>query len=165
MRPVPPVNVVVAATAPDIQAEGIAGAIAGREDMTLVSGRVLAVHETDALLESHAVTGRCGIVLVGPDADTEEPAERYLAKSAEHVVIRVTAPIGDIVRVATHRAGLQELLTVLRSLVDQAGVTPSEREPQHALHREARERHAETKHLPPSAGSPHGRPFGWDDLL
>jgi AAA+ superfamily predicted ATPase len=127
MRPVPPVNVVVAATAPDIQAEGIAGAIAEREDMTLVSGRVLAVRETDALLESHVLTGPCGIVLVGPDADTEEPAERYLAESVEYVVMRVTAPIGDIVRVATHRAGLQELLIALRSLVDQAGATPHTR--------------------------------------
>ncbi len=116
-----PVNVVVAATAPDIQAEGIAGAIAERPDMTLVAGRVLAVKETDALLESRSLTGRCGIVLVGPDADTEEPAERYLAESADYVVMRVTAPLGDVVRLASHRTGLQELLAALRMLVDHAG--------------------------------------------
>ena len=116
-----PVNVVVAATAPDIQAEGIAKAVAERPDMTLAAGRVLSVSETDALLESRTLKDRCGIVLVGPDADTFEPAVRYLTESADYVVMRVTAPLGDVVQLAAHRAGLQELLTALRELVDQAG--------------------------------------------
>jgi hypothetical protein len=117
------VNVVVAATAPDIQAEGIAGAVAERTDMTLVGGRVLTVEEADELFESRSLTGRCGIILVGPDADTEAVAERYVAESTNYVVMRVTVPFGDVVRVATHRAGLTELLTALRALVDHAGVT------------------------------------------
>jgi len=121
MEPVSRVNVVVAATAPDIQAEGIAGAILERPDMKLIAGRVLAVNETDAVLDSRALRGRCGIVLVGPDADTEEPAERYLSASADYVVMRVTAPLGDVVRIATYRAGLQDLLTALRRLVEHAG--------------------------------------------
>ena len=119
-----PIEVMVAATAPDIQAEGIAHAVAEREDMTLVAGRVLTVAETDALHESRSLTNRCGIILVGADADTEEPAERYLAQFPNYVVMRGTAPIGDVVRVATHRIGLQELLGELRTLVDQAGFSP-----------------------------------------
>jgi hypothetical protein len=121
---VSPVKVVVAATAPDIQAEGIARAVAERKDMTLVAGRVLAVSDTDALLESRSLTGQCGIILVGTDADTHEPAERYLARFRDCVVIRVTAPLGDVVRVATHQLGLQELLDELRALVDQTGIGP-----------------------------------------
>jgi hypothetical protein len=119
-----PVKVVVAATAPDIQAEGIARAVAGREDMALVAGRVLAVSDTDALLESRSLMGQCGIILVGTDADTHEPAERYLARFPDCVVMRVTAPLGDVVRVAAHQLGLQELLGELRALVDQTGIGP-----------------------------------------
>ncbi len=119
-----PVEVVVIATAPDIQAEAIARAVAERRDMTLVAGRVLAVPEFEALLESKSMTNRCGIILVGADAATEEPAERYLAAFSHYVVMRVTAPIGDVVRVATHRIGLQELLGELRTLVEQAGLGP-----------------------------------------
>jgi AAA+ superfamily predicted ATPase len=121
------VQVVVAATAPDIQAEGIAGAVAERVDMMLVAQRVLTVAETNALLESRSLTGRCGIILVGPDADTEEPAERYFAQCPDYVVMRVTAPLGDVVRVATHCLGLQELLDELRALVDQADLSPQAR--------------------------------------
>jgi hypothetical protein len=118
------VNVVVTATAPDIQAEGIARAVEEREDMTLVAGRVLAVADTDALLESRLLPGRYGIVLVGTDADTDKPAERYLAQFPNCVVMRVTAPLGDVIRIATHQLGLQELLSELRTLVDQAGFSP-----------------------------------------
>ncbi|MEO8186107.1 MAG: ATP-binding protein [Burkholderiaceae bacterium] len=114
----------VIATAPDIQAEGIARAVEERNDMTLVAGRVLTVAETDALHESRSLMNRCGVILVGADADTEEPAERYLAEFPYYVVIRVTTPIGDVVRVATRRIGLRELLRELRTLVDQAAFSP-----------------------------------------
>jgi hypothetical protein len=121
---VPSVKVLVVAIAPDMQAEGIAGAVAERADMTLVAGRAFTVAEADALLESRSLAGRCGIILVGPDPDTEEPAERYLARSADYVVMRVTAPLGDVVRIATRRLGLHELLSELRSHVDQVGSSP-----------------------------------------
>ena len=119
-----PVEVVVIATAPDIQAEAIARAVAERRDMTLIAGRVLTVSESDALQESKPLANRCGVILVGADSDTEEPAERYLAEFSNCVVMRVTAPIGDVVRVATHRIGLRDLLGELRTLVDQAGSGP-----------------------------------------
>jgi hypothetical protein len=118
---VSPVNVVVTATAPDIQAEGIALAVAKRKDMKLVAGRVLAVADTDALLGSRSLTGRCGIILVGTDVDTHAPAERYLAQFPDCVVMRVTVPLGDVIRIAAHRLGLQELLSELRTLVNQTG--------------------------------------------
>ena len=119
-----PVEVVVIATAPDIQAEAIARAVAQRPDMTLIAGRVLTVSESDALQESKPPADRCGVILVGADSDTEEPAERYLAVFSNCVVMRVTAPIGDVVRVAAHHIGLQDLLGELRTLVDQSGSGP-----------------------------------------
>ena len=92
------INVLVAATAPDIEAEGIAAAVAERMDMTLVEGRVLTVAEMGALLESTPLSEPCAVVLVGPHTDTEEPAERYLAERPNFVVMRVDAPVGDVVQ-------------------------------------------------------------------
>ena len=111
------VSVVVAATTPDIQAETIAAAVAHRTDMNLVEGRVLAVGETDALIESTALRAPCAVLLVGPDAETAEPAERYLAERPDVVVMRVNVPFGDVVRIALHAAGLEQLLAQVRALV------------------------------------------------
>jgi hypothetical protein len=124
---VSPVKIVVAATAPDIQAESIAGAIERRPDMTLVGGRVLAAEELAALNDSCSLTGRCGIVLVGPDAATERVAEGFVRESPNYVVVRVAAPIGDIARIATKNSGLHELLESLRVFVEQAGQAPQTR--------------------------------------
>ena len=111
-----PVNVIVAATAADIEAETIAAAVAERADMTLVGRRVQHVAQVDGLLEG---AGRpCAVLLVGPDADTAPPAERYLRECPDCVVVCVSAPRGDIVRMARHGLGLDELLAEVRTLVD-----------------------------------------------
>ena len=117
-------KVVVAATALDIKAESIAGAVAERTDMALVGGRVLTVPELDELIESQTLSGRCCIVLVGPDPATEAPAERYLARSAQYVVLRVPAPLGDGVRLATYHVGLRGVLNALRALTGNIDRTP-----------------------------------------
>lgn len=127
------INVLVAATAPDIEAEGIAAAVAERMDMTLVEGRVLTVAEMGTLLESTPLSEPCAVVLVGPHTDTEEPAERYLAERPNFVVMRVDAPVGDVVRIALHGVGLEELLSELRALVDHVGFAPRERVAQFRL--------------------------------
>jgi hypothetical protein len=111
-----PANVVVAATAPDIQAEAIAAAVAECNDMRLLCGRVLQVGEIDAFLES--LFEPCAVVLIGPDTDTEQSAERYLLVCPHCVVMRVTAPHGDLIRIARHGPRLQALLGALRALVD-----------------------------------------------
>jgi hypothetical protein len=121
-RSVSVVNVVVAATTPDIEAETIAAAVAERTDMTLVAGRVLAVSETDVRIGSTALPAPYAVVLVGPEADTAEPAERYLADRPDAVVMRVNVPFGDVVRIALHGVGLEQLLAELPALVE-AGAT------------------------------------------
>jgi AAA+ superfamily predicted ATPase len=116
------VDVVVVATSPDIQAEAIAAAVAEHPEMTLAEGRVLTLDQSDLLIESSSLASPFAVVLVGPDDETEEPAERYLIDFTECVVARVTAPFGDMVRFAAHGIGLQKVLTELRELVDSAGV-------------------------------------------
>lgn len=139
-----PINVLVIATKPDIEAEGIAAAVAECTDMTLVKGRVVMVTEIGALLESTPLPGPCAVVFVGPDTDTEEPAERYLLERPDFVVMRVNAPIGDVVRIALHGVGLQELFAELRALVDHAGFAPQGRAAHFYLRSVATGREADT---------------------
>src|SRR5262245_36351405 len=93
--------------------------------MRLVSGSVLQVATIDALLES--LSAPCAVVLVGPDADTEGPAERFLVECPDCVVMRVTAPHGDLVRIARHGLGLRELLAQVRVLVRHPSFPPQGR--------------------------------------
>ena len=119
------INVLVAATSPDIKAEGIAVAVAGRPDMALVAGRVVAVMEADTVLESLPPFEPCALILVGRYDTAEELAERWLIERADLVVLHVDL-IDDVVRIALRDIGLTSLLTELRSLVDRAGSVPHE---------------------------------------
>jgi AAA+ superfamily predicted ATPase len=116
------INVLVAATSLDIQAEAIAAAIAARTDMVLVESRVVAAAEVAVLLESIPLSPQCALVLVGPHVDTEEPAERWLAERKDLVVLRVDT-IDDVVRIEVRDVRLDSLLAALRELVDHAGAS------------------------------------------
>src|SRR5262249_19643861 len=118
-------KIVVAATAPDIKAESIAGAVAERADMMLVESRVLTLPELDSLVESGSLVGPCCIVLVGPDCATEAPAASYLAECAAYVVLRVSAPLGDAVQIAACQVGLEGVLEAAHALVRSIGVRSS----------------------------------------
>lgn len=103
------IGVVVMATSPDIQAEGIAAAVSARTDMNLVKDRVVSADEVSVLLESIPLFGRCALILVGSYAETEEYAQAWLAKRPHIVVMCVDAPVGDGVRIALRDIGLPEL--------------------------------------------------------
>ncbi|WP_342315373.1 ATP-binding protein [Lysobacter sp. FW306-1B-D06B] len=107
----------VAETSPDIEAEGIAAAVAGCVDMSLVGGRAVGEAEIEALLAAIPRDPPAVLVLVGPDADTEI-AERALDDRAGLVVIRVNAPFGNRVRTAFNDIGLQNLLDQIRVLAE-----------------------------------------------
>ena len=121
------IKVLVAATSPDIKAAGIAAAVAARSDMTLAESRVVMVAEIAALLEPNSHSGPRALVLVGPQVHTEEPAARWLDARPDLVIVRVDAPIGDVVRFATQNIGLSELLSELRALIDRAAAAPQKR--------------------------------------
>jgi SpoVK/Ycf46/Vps4 family AAA+-type ATPase len=114
------INVLVAAVKSDVQAEGIAKAVAARSDMHLLEGRNVLASEVDGLLPSVPATPPCALIVVGQPSDTNAYAERWLAARADLVVMYV-AVIGDMVRVGVRRPELDSLLTALRVLVERVG--------------------------------------------
>ncbi|HVC12439.1 MAG TPA: ATP-binding protein [Burkholderiales bacterium] len=122
------IHVLVAATLPDLLAEGISAAVAARSDMALVEDRVVEMASVGALLASIPANEPRALVLVGPDADTEEPAARWLADRPDLVLLRV-----DRVDGAVHLAlrdvdpPLDSLLTALRGLAERAPGAPRDR--------------------------------------
>jgi hypothetical protein len=109
------IQVVVAATSPDIQAEGIAAAVENCVDMALVAGKAVPVDDIEALLAAAPRDPPRVLLLVGPDNATEF-AERRFTGRAGLVVIRVNTPFGHLVRTAFNDIGLQNLLDQIRVL-------------------------------------------------
>jgi len=118
------INVLVAATSPDLQALGIVEAVASRADMNLLQRRVIAASEVDALLASIPRAPRCALVVVGHPDETGTLAAAWLAKRADVVVMHVEV-IGDIVRIAVRASTLDPLLTALRDLVERVALQPT----------------------------------------
>lgn len=111
------IQVVVAATSPDIEAEGIATAVENCIDMTLVGGRTVPVSDIDELFGAIPRDPPRVLVLVGPGSATEF-AERRFAGRTGLVVIRVDAPFGHLVRTAFNDIGLHSLLDQIRVLAE-----------------------------------------------
>jgi AAA+ superfamily predicted ATPase len=122
------IHVVVAETSPDIEAEGIAAAVASCIDMTLVGGRAVAMSDVAELLGAIPRDPPRVLVLVGPDSVTER-AERTLDGRAGLVVIRVNAPFGHLVRTAFNDIGLQNLLDQIRVLAEPHAFVADHAEP------------------------------------
>ena len=120
------IHVLVAATSPDLKAEGIASSVNARSDMTLVERRVIEVSRVDEILEEVPISIRCALVLVGPIATTNEIAQRWLARRDELVVMLVEI-VGDIVRIGLRDPRLESLVTALRELVERVGTQRRDR--------------------------------------
>jgi AAA+ superfamily predicted ATPase len=137
-KPVAGIQVLVAATSPDIEAEGIAAAVEACVDMSLVGGRAVPIAEIEGLLAAIPRDPPRVLLLVGPDSETEF-AERRLTGRVGLVVIRVNTPFGNLVRTAFNDISLQNLLDQVRvlaephaspsgeaSLPDEAGAMPAQ---------------------------------------
>jgi hypothetical protein len=122
------IDVLVAAASPDVQAEGIAAAVASRPDMTLAANRVLTITEAESLLHAMPRSSPCALVLVGVGRDDEEDVEQLSSTRDGFVVLRVDV-IGDLVEIGVRDVGLDALLRALRELVGRS-------------ERPARERHS-----------------------
>jgi AAA+ superfamily predicted ATPase len=132
---VPTISVLVAATPPDVEAEGLSAAIANREDMILIAGRVLPVAEVSAQLALIPLSAPCALVLIGPNHATESLAARCVAKRAGLVALRVD--IADhVVQIALRDVTLDidSLLNAVRGLVDRARGGSTERIARIRLH-------------------------------
>jgi AAA+ superfamily predicted ATPase len=124
------INVLVATTPQDLNAEVIAAFIAksvkDRPDMSLVEDRFVSVEEVDHLVQSVEPTIPCALVLVGPSTETNELAVRWLAER-EHLVVMHIDAIGDLVRIGFRDVRPDTLLTALRELVDHVGAQKRDR--------------------------------------
>jgi AAA+ superfamily predicted ATPase len=118
------INVVVATTSPDLEAEGIARSVAGHPDMRLVEERCVATSEVDKILESVSSSTPCALVLVERASESDELAQKWLTKRSNLVVLRVD--IKGQVRIGLRDPRLESLLEALRELVE--GVTGQKRE-------------------------------------
>jgi hypothetical protein len=122
------VHVLVAATPPDVQAEGIASAVASCADMTLVGGGVIATPDVSAHLESIPRSVQRALILIGPEGHTESLAARWVAEHANLVIVRIDA-LTNLVQIALRdkTLNLDALLNALRGLVQRARSSPFER--------------------------------------
>lgn len=109
------IHVIVAATAPDIEAESIAAAVEMSVDMALIGGRVVQVADIEGLLAGLPGDLPRVLLFVGPDSATEFAESRF-AEPAGLVIIRVSVPFGHIVRTAFNDIGLENLLDQIRLL-------------------------------------------------
>jgi hypothetical protein len=120
------IHVLVAATSPDLKAEGIASSVTSRSDMTLLESHVVEITRVDEILEEVPISERCALVLVGPISQTNEIAQRWLARRDELVVMLVEI-VGDIVRIGLRDPRLESLVTALRELVERVGTQHPDR--------------------------------------
>ena len=120
------IYVLVATTSPDLKAEGIASSVVARSDMTLLENRSVEIGEVDAILDSVPIANRCALVLVGPSAQTNDVAQRWLARRDDLVVMLLDI-VGDIVRIGLRDPRLESLVTALRELVERVGTQRRER--------------------------------------
>jgi AAA+ superfamily predicted ATPase len=126
---VPRIHVVVASIREDLDAEGIAAAIAGRADMDLVGGGYLSIADGMAAIARLPKSERCALILYGPVEETASIGESALRARHDLVVLRVTST-GDVRIGATfHQMGMSELVNEVRSLVDRVELSRIERTP------------------------------------
>jgi AAA+ superfamily predicted ATPase len=116
----------VATTSPDLKAEGIASSVQTRPDMTLIENRVIAIGEVDTVLDSVPIADRCALVLIGPAAQTNDVAQRWLVRRDDLVVMLIEI-VGDIVRIGLRDPRLESLVTALKELVERVGTQRRER--------------------------------------
>jgi AAA+ superfamily predicted ATPase len=123
---VSPISVLIAATAPDIKADGIAAGIAARDDMALLERRIVTLDEVVSQLARVPGRQKVALILVGAPASTEPLASELLRERSNLVILNVDIA-GDELRVSLRDIGLQALLTSLRDLVERVGSAPEQR--------------------------------------
>lgn len=125
------INVLVAATPSDLEADGIAAAVARHVSMMLIDGQALALDMVEARLLRIPSSEPSALVLVGNHPDAKELARRLLSTRADLVVLRVDV-VDHLVQLAQYATRdksleLQSLLAALCDLAANAGDAPARR--------------------------------------
>ena len=115
----------VAATPSDLEADGIAAAVAGYANMTLIEDRPLPLDDVEARLKLVPAGEPCALVLVGNNPEAKQLAKRLLAARIDLVVLRVDI-VDHQVQIAQYAScdkslELGSLLAALCDLVAGAG--------------------------------------------
>lgn len=125
------INVLVAATPSDLEADGIAAAVAGHIGMVLIDGQALALDAVEARLRRIPCGEPSALVLVGNQPEAKELARRLLSARADLVVLRVDI-VDHLVQIAQYATRdksleLQSLLAALCDLAASAGQASARR--------------------------------------
>ncbi len=120
------INTLIAATEPDLIAQGIAAAVLQRADMELVGERVLAVDEVGMALGRMDDATPCAVVLVGKAGNYDEYSRHWLRDYPVLVVARVSL-VEDLVRFEAGDVGLDTLLSTVYQLAQCHGSSHRER--------------------------------------
>lgn len=132
------INVLVAATPSDLEAEGIAAAVAGYAGMLLVDGHPLPIADVATRLETIAPGQPCALILLGDAPEIKELAWQLLAARSDLVVLQVDI-VDHLVQIAQFASRdksieLRALLSALCELVSNASDTQADRMTRFALH-------------------------------
>jgi AAA+ superfamily predicted ATPase len=119
-------DILIAATEPDLIAEGVAAAVMVRADMRLAHQCVLATHEVGTVLAALDVARPCAIVLVGKTANRDPHSLGWLRDYPSIVVVRVKL-VDDTIRFDASGVGLDTLLSIAYKLAQRGGKLPGER--------------------------------------
>lgn len=120
------INVIVAASPHDVQADGIEASLRTHSDIALVGGGVLKMAEVPAALATIPPSQPCALILVGPQATVRQQEMRWLAERLRLVVLCVEIA-DDVVRLSLRDPGLNTVIDSLRDLVQRAARDPLDR--------------------------------------
>lgn len=120
------INVVIAATPHDVQADGIKAAIETSGDFSVVGDRVMPLDEVAHTLATLPRDASCAVILVGSNAEIRAAETRWLEEWSRLVVLHVEV-VGKIVRIGLHDPDSIIVLGCLRDLVARVAQGPFER--------------------------------------
>ena len=121
-----PIRVIVVASSPDLQAEGIKAAVEAEPSsiMTLLGGGIVAPERVEALLEGLPPLTPCAVILVQgndeADGHVADTAAGWL-DDAEHLVLLHVAVGEDNLEIAARNVSMEALLAAMRGLLDPDG--------------------------------------------
>lgn len=120
------INVAIAATPHDVQADGIKAAIETCTDFSVVGDRVMPLDEVAHTLATLPRDASCAVILVGSNAEIRVAESRWLEEWSRLVVLHVEV-VGTIVRIGLHDPDCTLVLGCLRDLVERVAQGPFER--------------------------------------
>ncbi|MFL9977635.1 ATP-binding protein [Paraburkholderia graminis] len=120
------INVVIAATPHDVQADGIKATIDASDDFHVVGKCVISLEKIGPTLATLSRDVPCAVILVGSNPECRDAEARWLDEWSRLVVLHVEV-IGKIVRIGLQDPDNTIVLWCLRDLVERVSQTPLER--------------------------------------